>query len=64
MDREQRDNNKQRMDFVEKWANYVVAHSDKEWSKNQAMLIDSQINNARHIKLTKQQVNSFKSKSL
>ena len=51
---------KTRMDFVEKWANFVIEHSDGEWSKLQAELIDSQIENAHQIKLTQEQVNYIK----
>ena len=47
-------NEKQRMEAVEKWANYVVEHDD--WSEQQKVLIDSQIENARIVGLTKEQV--------
>jgi len=40
-------NLKERMWFVEYWANYVKSHSDKEWSRQQNILIDSQIKGAR-----------------
>ena len=36
-------NAKERLEFIEFWANYVKTHSDKEWSKQQKVLIDSQI---------------------
>ena len=48
-------NNEDRMWFVEYWANYVKTHPDKVWSKQQKILIDSQIKNARHYKLTPKQ---------
>lgn len=48
-------NNEDRMWFVEYWANYVKTHPDKVWSKQQKMLIDSQIKNARNLKLTPKQ---------
>ncbi|HIH39563.1 TPA: hypothetical protein HA219_02500 [Candidatus Woesearchaeota archaeon] len=51
---------KTRMDFVEKWAAFVSIHSDKEWSKLQAELIDSQIDNAQQLCLTKEQVSYIK----
>ena len=51
---------KTRMDFVEKWAKFVTSHSDKEWSGLQAELIDSQIDNAQTIGLTKEQVSYIK----
>ena len=37
-------NAKERLEFIEFWANYVKTHSDKKWSKQQNILIDSQIN--------------------
>ena len=43
------ENRKERMDFVEKWAEYVRTHSDKDWSEQQRVLIDSQIKNARNV---------------
>lgn len=45
---------KQRMESVDKWAEYVINNDD--WSKQQKILIDSQIENARNIGLTKEQV--------
>ena len=51
---------KTRMDFVEKWAKFVAEHDDQEWSSLQAELIDSQIENARQVKLTKEQVDYIK----
>ncbi len=39
-------NKKQRMDFVEYWAEYVRTHEDKDWSKQQNVLINSQIRGA------------------
>ncbi|HLF54410.1 MAG TPA: hypothetical protein VI612_01695 [Candidatus Nanoarchaeia archaeon] len=44
------------MKYVEKWARFVCEHSDKEWSQMQKDLIDSQIQNAQQVKLTKEQV--------
>ena len=40
-------NRKERLKFVDFWANYVRTHSDKDWSKQQKVLIDSQIQGAR-----------------
>tara|TARA_Y100000310_G_scaffold341927_1_gene442882 strand:- start:650 stop:841 length:192 start_codon:yes stop_codon:yes gene_type:complete len=40
-------NQKERIKFVEKWAEYVRTHSDKDWSTQQKVLIDSQIKGAR-----------------
>lgn len=36
----------ERMKFVEFWANYIKTHLDKEWSRQQNILIDSQIEKA------------------
>lgn len=38
-----KDNNKERKNFIKFWANYVKTHSDEEWSKQQNKLINSQI---------------------
>jgi hypothetical protein len=38
-----------RKEFIKFWANYVRTHKDKEWSKQQKKLIDSQIKSAREI---------------
>ena len=51
-------NNNERMKYVEKWANYVI--NNKDWSKLQKELIDSQIENVQRIKLTKKQVEKIK----
>jgi hypothetical protein len=36
-----------RKEFIKFWANYVKTHEDKEWSRQQKKLIDSQIKSAR-----------------
>jgi len=36
-------NLRERLDFVRFWAEYVKSHKDEEWSKQQNMLINSQI---------------------
>ena len=41
-----KDNNEDRMNFVKFWAEYVKSHSDEEWSKQQNVIIDSQIINS------------------
>ncbi|MFH1638621.1 MAG: hypothetical protein ABIB71_09405 [Candidatus Woesearchaeota archaeon] len=46
----------QTMEDVERWAEYVKKHSDKEWSSQQKVLIDSQIKNAMEIGLSREQV--------
>ena len=47
-----KNNNQERMNFVNYWADYVKTHPDKVWSQQQNILINSQIRNAKHIKLT------------
>ncbi len=37
----------ERLEFIKFWANYVKTHGDEEWSKQQNVLIDSQIIIAR-----------------
>ena len=53
----------ERMDAVEKWAKFVLNNDDMEWSRQQKILIDSQIENAREIKLTREQVDYIKETS-
>ena len=36
-------NSKDRLDFVDKWAEFVKTHSDKEWSIQQNKIINSQL---------------------
>ena len=48
-----------KQDFVDKWANYVIAHDD--WSALQAKFINAQIENAKQVKLTKEQVEKIRS---
>jgi len=52
-DREQ--NDKQRMRFVKHWADFIKTHSDKEWSKQQNVLINSQLDNSKQFKLSPKQ---------
>ena len=39
-----RNNKEERLNFVKFWAEYVRTHSDKEWSRQQNVIINSQIN--------------------
>lgn len=55
-----RNNKEDRMNFVRYWAEYVRTHDDEDWSKQQKVLIDSQIENARNFRLTKEQVKYIK----
>lgn len=38
-------NDKERLKFIELWAEYIRTHSDEEWSRQQNILINSLINN-------------------
>ena len=38
-------NRKERMKFVELWAEYVRTHSDIDWSRQQKIVVDSQLRN-------------------
>ena len=50
----------ERMKYADKWADYVV--TQKDWSELQKDLIDSQLENAFRIKLSKGQVKKIKGK--
>ena len=49
-----KDNKEERMNFVEYWAEYVRTHPDKDWSRQQNILINSLMQNAKNSKLTKE----------
>jgi len=57
-----KDNKEDRMNFVEYWAEYVKTHSDGEWSRQQNILIDSQIQNARSLQLSRKDYIKLKSR--
>jgi hypothetical protein len=40
------ENEKDRKNFVHKWAEYVRTHSDKDWSKQQNVIINSALKSA------------------
>ena len=50
-----KNNEEDRMNFVKYWAEYVRTHSDKEWSRQQNIIINSQIESAQAAKLTPRQ---------
>ena len=52
-------NNKERMKFVEKWAEYVRTHDDKDWSSQQNVIINSSLRGAS---MTKEEFLKMKSK--
>lgn len=39
----------ERLEFIKFWAEYIKTHSDKNWSQQQNMLIDSQIGSAHSL---------------
>ncbi|MDP2947555.1 MAG: hypothetical protein Q8N88_05565 [Nanoarchaeota archaeon] len=49
-----KNNREDRLNFIEFWANYIKAHKDEEWSKQQNFLINSQIKNARNLRISKE----------
>ena len=53
-------NLEQRMKFVEFWANYVRTHDDKDWSRQQNVIINSCIKTAS---ITKKHYLEMKNKS-
>ena len=42
------DNRESRLFFVEYWTQYIKEHSDQEWGEQQNMLINSQMQSAKH----------------
>tara|TARA_Y100000031_G_C7994294_1_gene280645 strand:- start:355 stop:555 length:201 start_codon:yes stop_codon:yes gene_type:complete len=54
-------NTEERLRFVTYWANYVRTHPDKVWSKQQAVLINAQLQSTRQ--MTKEQYLAMKSES-
>ena len=48
-------NDEDRMWYVNRWADYVKTHSDKEWSEQQNVIINSQLQSAQAVPLTREQ---------
>ena len=48
-------NRAERLQFVKLWAEYVRTHTDKEWSKQQNILINSIFQNSLNCPLTREQ---------
>jgi hypothetical protein len=46
--------------FVELWADYDRTHTDKEWSQQQNILINSMMQNAKHNRMTKEEYLALK----
>lgn len=44
------ENNRERLKFVEFWANYVKTHDDKIWSRQQNVIINSALKSANYTK--------------
>ncbi len=38
-----KNNQEDRINFIKFWANYIKDHKDKEWSKQQNLIINAQI---------------------
>lgn len=47
LEESKKENFRERLEFVEFWAEYIKTHGDEEWSKQQNLLINSQIENVR-----------------
>lgn len=43
LNKEKKENFKERLNFIKFWVDYIKKHSDKEWSEQQSFLINSQI---------------------
>lgn len=43
LERFKKQNAKERLQFIDYWANYIKTHSDKEWSEQQNVIINSQL---------------------
>ncbi|MDP3917243.1 MAG: hypothetical protein Q8Q42_03065 [Nanoarchaeota archaeon] len=48
-------NKEDRMNFVKYWARYVKTHSDKEWSEQRNVIVNSQLQSAKAVSLTREQ---------
>ena len=57
-----KDNKQERMNFVEYWADFVKNNPDKVWSKQQKLLIDSQVKNAQNFRLSRKEYLEIKKK--
>ncbi len=47
-----KNNSEDRINFVEYWAEFVRTHSDQEWSRQQKVLVDSMMQNAKQFPLS------------
>jgi len=53
-------NRKERLHFIDKWVEFIKTHSDKEWSKQQNIIINSSLKSAS---MTKEQFFKIKKES-
>lgn len=53
-------NFEERLRFIEFWANYIKEHSDREWSKQQSLLIDGQYSMSKRFQDNFQEYNRKK----
>lgn len=44
-----KNNEEDRMNFVRYWAEYVRTHDDEDWSKQQKVIIDSQLESSKNV---------------
>lgn len=40
-----KNNDEDRINFIKYWIDYIKTHTDEEWSEQQNIIIDSQLNN-------------------
>lgn len=45
--KEKKRNFAERLWFIKYWANYIQTHNDEDWSKGQAILINSQLKSSK-----------------
>ncbi len=57
-------NQKERLEFIERWADYVRTHPDEDWSKQQKILVDSQMKSAKKQIISLKDYLSIKNKHL
>jgi len=43
LEEDKKRNFKERLEFIKFWVEYIKTHDDKEWSRQQNVLIDSQV---------------------
>jgi hypothetical protein len=53
-------NEEDRLNFIKFWADYVRTHSDKEWSRQQNIIINSQLQISRNMKWTGEQFEALR----